>query len=629
MILRSIVVQGWRCFANPVSVGPFTEGLNVLHASNAAGKSTLFEAMRLGLLDGHRVTGRDVENLRPWGRALAPTVTVAFSHGAAEYQVMKRFLDHPFVELERRENETFVRVAEGDAADQKIREILTRNPPGRGLSRPENRGLAQVLWAPQGDLSFGKLSGDLVADIRTALDVQVSGPGSGALEERIDAAYLRFFTSGGQYKRGKDAPALARLHESLPAAIEAQRTAAEQQRVFEDAARRVEDFRARRAQARRDAEALTKSLHQARARAEAYKALVSDRAQRVERVKAAEARHGELKQRIEAIKAVVKELSDVQQTIVRLRSELPAWIREVEQQEMEAARTKRALEVARAVRRAGHQVLEVNRGDRRTRRIAGKSDTVDAETAARSVLAGQSTAIPKTADGAVEMMRHLKVARRTAVKARTSAMITLKQIVVTAPPELRETLHPLADQALLKRCRGWRCGTIDTPTASAKHTLRALARRWFALSVEIVDHDRHLGRLTTQTSPTLREGFGIGADTAAEMLIIFGDNPDRIHAEAAFAKLCGACPIPASSGMTTGRHRLYRGGHRQANAALHRAVIVRMRYHSPTLNDVERRTAEGRPKREIIRCLKRFLAREIFQRVMADYRARQAADLAA
>ena len=279
--------------------------------------------------------------------------------------------------------------------------------------------------------------------------------------------------------------------------------------------------------------------------------------------------------------------------------------------------------------RAGHQVLEVNRGDRRTRRIAGKSDTVDAETAARSVLAGQSTAIPKTADGAVEMMRHLKVARRTAVKARTSAMITLKQIVVTAPPARRETLHPLADQALLTRCRGWRCGTIDTPTASAKHTLRALARRWFALSVEIVDHDRHLSRLTTQTSPTLREGFGIGADTAADLLIIFGDTPDRIHAEAAFAKLCGACPIPASSGMTTGRHRLYRGGHRQANAAFHRAVIVRMQFHTPTLNYVERRTAEGRPTREIIRCLKRVLAREIFQRVMADYRARQAADLAA
>ena len=134
--------------------------------------------------------------------------------------------------------------------------------------------------------------------------------------------------------------------------------------------------------------------------------------------------------------------------------------------------------LARAVRRAGHQVLEVNRGDRRTRRIAGKSDTVDAETAARSVLAGQSTAIPKTADGAVEMMRHLKVARRTAVNARTSAMITLKQIVVTAQPALRETLPPLADQALLKRCRGWRCGTIRRNIPSGRSPALSPSRSW-------------------------------------------------------------------------------------------------------------------------------------------------------
>ena len=147
----------------------------------------------------------------------------------------------------------------------------------------------------------------------------------------------------------------------------------------------------------------------------------------------------------------------------------------------------------------------------------------------------------------------------------------------------------------------------------------------------IITNVRRGGQLGSRRARPARQGLSREerGDTAAEMLIIFGDNPDRIHSEAAFAKLCGACPIPASSGMTTGRHRLYRGGHRQANAALHRAVIVRMRYHSPTLNYVERRTAEGRPKREIIRCLKRFLAREIFQRVMADYRARQAADLAA
>ena len=267
--------------------------------------------------------------------------------------------------------------------------------------------------------------------------------------------------------------------------------------------------------------------------------------------------------------------------------------------------------------------MEVNRGDRRTRRAVGKSDTIDAEVAARSVLAGQSTAIPKTADGAVEMIRQLKVARGTAVKARTSAMLTLKQIVVTASPALRETLQNLTDQALLTRCARLRSGPIDSPTASAKHTLRALARRWIALAEEIGTHDRHLDRLTTDTSPTLREGFGVGAGTAAEMLIIFGDNPDRIRSEAAFAKLCGACPIPAASGRTTGRHRLSRGGHRQANAALYRAVIVRMRFHQPTVDYVARRTADGRTKREIIRCLKRFLAREIYQRVMTDFRIRQ------
>ena len=279
--------------------------------------------------------------------------------------------------------------------------------------------------------------------------------------------------------------------------------------------------------------------------------------------------------------------------------------------------------LARAVRRAGHRVVEVNRSDRRLRRTAGKSDTIDAEAAARSVLAGQSTATPKTADGAVEMMRQLKIARDTAVKARTTAMVTLKQIVVNAPSDVREALQGLTDHGLLTRCAGLRPGPLVSPTAAAKHTLRSLARRWFALAEEGATHDRHLARLTTETSPTLRAGFGVGAHTAAEMLIIFGDHPDRIRSEAAFAKLCGACPIPASTGMTTGRHRLNRGGHRHANAALHRAVVVRMRFHQPTVDYVARRTGDGRTKREIIRCLKRFLAREIYQRVMTDFRVRQ------
>jgi len=209
------------------------------------------------------------------------------------------------------------------------------------------------------------------------------------------------------------------------------------------------------------------------------------------------------------------------------------------------------------------------------------------------------------------------------VKSRAQAIISLKALVVNAPPELREQLDPLPDKSLIDRCAALRPGAISSPLAAAKHALRALARRWLALAEEIAGHDLVLDELTRRSAPSLREGFGIGADTAAEMLIVLGDNPERIRSEAAFSKLCGASPIPASSGMTD-RHRLSRGGHRQANAALYRIAIVRMRFHQPTIDYVARRRAEGRSKRDIIRCLKRLLAREIYRRLMTDHRARVA-----
>lgn len=273
--------------------------------------------------------------------------------------------------------------------------------------------------------------------------------------------------------------------------------------------------------------------------------------------------------------------------------------------------------LASFLRRRGHKIVEVDRGDRRGRRSNGKSDTLDAEAAARAVLAGSAAAIPKSADGVCEMIRQVKIARDTAVKARTQALITIKCAVVNAPAELREQLAPLSDKALIDRCSAFRRGPIESTTASAKHTLRALARRWLDLAAEIKEHDRVLDQLTRAASPSLRDAFGIGADTAAEMLIVFGDNPERIRSEAAFAKLCGVAPIPASSGKTN-RHRLSCGGHRQANSALYRTVIVRMRFHQPTLDYVARRSSEGRSKRDIIRCLKRFLAREIYHHVMND-----------
>lgn len=280
------------------------------------------------------------------------------------------------------------------------------------------------------------------------------------------------------------------------------------------------------------------------------------------------------------------------------------------------------------VRRHAIRVVEVNHCDRRKRRNNGKSDTIDAETAARSVLSGIATAVPKTADGSAEMVRQIKIARDTAVKARSSAIITLKTLIVNAPAELREILEPLTDRKLIDACATLAHVELINTTASVMHALRAIARRWLSLSDEITLHDDALDTITMLAAPTLREAFGIGPDSAAEMMIVAGDNPERIRSEAAFAKLCGACPIPASSGVTN-RHRLFRGGHRQANAALYRIVIVRMRWHQPTIDYVARRTAQGLSKKDIIRCLKRFVARDIYNALIIDYRARTPLETAA
>src|SRR5215217_2637280 len=268
--------------------------------------------------------------------------------------------------------------------------------------------------------------------------------------------------------------------------------------------------------------------------------------------------------------------------------------------------------LSRFLQAGGYRVIEVNRPNRQLRHQHGKTDPLDAESAARAVLAGQASAAPKAGTSLVEMIRHLKVARDTAVKSRSQAMVTLKTIIVNAPAALREQLDRLPGKmGLIRHLAALRPGALTSTTASAKAALRALARRWLALDAEVKVHDTALDALTEAGAPALRKAHGISTGTAAEMLILVGDNPERIRSEAAFAKLCGACPIPASSGKTT-RHRLNRGGHRQANAALYRVLIIRMRSHLPTLDYVRRRTAEGKGKMEIIRCLKRFVAREIF-----------------
>lgn len=241
------------------------------------------------------------------------------------------------------------------------------------------------------------------------------------------------------------------------------------------------------------------------------------------------------------------------------------------------------------LRRKGHRIFEVNRPDRRMRRLVGKSDTLDVENAARAVLAGFATAEPKTADGTVEMIRQLKVAHDSGVKDRSSAMITLKAMLIHAPETLRKEMAGKTQVALARHLANIRPRDLESPDDSIRHTLRVLARRWQYLDAETKELHTMIEDLVMRTAPQLLEPFGIGVDTAAEILIVVGDNPERVRSEAALAKLAGISPIPASSGMTSGRHRINHGGHRQLNAAIYRAVIVRMRFHRPTIDYDHRR----------------------------------------
>jgi transposase len=259
----------------------------------------------------------------------------------------------------------------------------------------------------------------------------------------------------------------------------------------------------------------------------------------------------------------------------------------------------------------GHRVVEVDRPNRQIRHRRGKSDAIDAEAAARAVLAGTATGAPKHTDGAVEAIRVLRVARRSAMKARTEAIVQLRSLIITAPDDVRASLHGLSLRALLATCARLRPGAPMTARDATRWALKSLAQRCHLLDTEIETLNAQLEPLVRSACPELLAVHGVGVEIAGQLLVTAGDNPERLRSEACFAKLCGVAPIPASSGQTH-RFRLNRGGDRQANAALYRIVLVRMRWDPRTVAYVQRRTTDGRTKREIIRCLKRYVAREVF-----------------
>jgi transposase len=275
-------------------------------------------------------------------------------------------------------------------------------------------------------------------------------------------------------------------------------------------------------------------------------------------------------------------------------------------------------ELARHLAAAGLRVLEVDRPDRKTRRTQGKSDPIDAYAAATAVASGRATGSPKTRTGTVEAIRVLRIARTSAVKARTQTVNQIRALLVTAPAPLRERLDGTTRTILIRTLAALRPGPDPSdPLTATKTALRHLARRHQGLDQEITELDAAIGPLVHHANPALLAVYGLGPETAGQLLTTAGQNPERLTSEAAFAHLCGVAPKPASSGRTQ-RHRLNRGGDRQANAALYHVVIVRMRHHQPTRDYIARRTREGLSKLEIIRCLKRYIAREVYHALTTD-----------
>jgi len=359
MILRCVEVRGWKCFAQPTQVGPFVEGLNVVHAPNASGKSTLFDALRRGLFDEHRVSGRDVEALRPWGRDLAPAIKIEFSHDAVTYRLQKCFLDRQLAELSREEAGTFVLLAEGDAASRRVREMLCGASPGRGLTKAIHWGLTQVLWAPQGQLTMASLSRDVVASIQESLGAQVGSTGAGPLAQRIEKAYSLLFTDTGKLRTGKDAPLVVVLEQQRAQLLERRQRVLAQREEYDAASRQVEDLAARREQVERQLQRVRGQHATALKQQEGQQASRHRRKQLAAEVERAAAEYRQIHQQIEELTRVRLALEKARQSQGALAEELPVHEQQVKEYQRQVQWAEQVVSAARAERDAHEQVFEV------------------------------------------------------------------------------------------------------------------------------------------------------------------------------------------------------------------------------------------------------------------------------
>jgi len=267
--------------------------------------------------------------------------------------------------------------------------------------------------------------------------------------------------------------------------------------------------------------------------------------------------------------------------------------------------------LARHTAAAGIRVVEVDRSDRQDRRRKGKSDPLDAVSAARAAQSGRASGAPKGRDGQVEAIRALMVAKRSTCSERIQTINQARALIVTGPDDIRIRFGKHAADALVAELAALRPRPGSMIRYHTLLSLRELGRRVVFLDGQLHRLDALIVPLVTARAPGLLALYGVGHDTAAKLLVAAGDHPERLRSEAAWAHLCATAPLSASSGKVT-RHRLNPGGDRQANHALYRIVITRMSSHPPTRAYVDRRSKEGLSKKEIIRCLTRYVAREVY-----------------
>ena len=336
MIIKRLTVANWRSILEPLDVGPFDERINIVHAPNGSGKSSLFEALRRGFFDTHLVTGSTVEEILPWGRTLTPEVKIEFEQAGVTYRIEKKFLDGACARLLRLEDGRFTPFADGRNADSKLRELLgATDTPGKGLSKQEHWGVCQALWAPQGALQLSSLSSNVTENLRSALGAQISDKSSSCLDDLLEERYASYFTKQGKAKSGKNAAPIIALEDELTVLQANQQDLLQKQQQFEDASRAVEDARNQRDQARRGAEEISRLLFEARRKAEAYSRIQSELEQRSNDENIARERYSTISQSIELISQARRDIATLSTAITGAEEELLGKQREEEAAQIE------------------------------------------------------------------------------------------------------------------------------------------------------------------------------------------------------------------------------------------------------------------------------------------------------